>query len=289
MFIQSNSFNAVLNYFREGLKNQFSDREIRKISREIICSRMGWSEMEFMLNSHATFSESDLLFFRSKRKALQNNEPFQYVIGEVYFYNLPLKIDRRALIPRPETEELVHLILEQNKSKKRTVLDLGTGSGCIPLALQKARPEWKVFGVDVDQEALSLAIENNQKNELDVQFSQLNILNENAHNMFLKQLDIIVSNPPYIPLNEKDKMAPHVVEHEPAKALFVQDRDPLLFYKHILKFAKLNLSPKGLLYLEIHEDLGSEVKALLVQAEMKNVIIHKDLQGKDRMVTAAMN
>jgi release factor glutamine methyltransferase len=289
MFVKENSLHAVLEYFKLGLESLYTEREVRKISRAIICQRMQWTEMDFILNANATFSESDLLFFRSKLKALQKNEPFQYVIGSTYFYNVELKTDERALIPRPETEELVHLILEQNNQAEKTLLDIGTGSGCIPLAIKKARPNWKVEGLDVDDNTLSLAIENKALNQLDVDFIRWDILNEILFDTYPHPLDIIVSNPPYIPLQERQKMDKNVTEFEPEKALFVDDHDALLFYKKIVKFAKINLSKKGLLYLEIHEDLGSDVFDLLKNNGWYNIVVHKDLQGKERMVTASIS
>lgn len=286
MFVSSNSFHAVLDYFKNGLKTQFSEREIRKISREIICFRMNWSEMDFILNTEAHFSESDLLFFRSKLKALQAGQPYQYVLGHTFFYNLELKTDARALIPRPETEELVHRIIEDNKDSNINILDIGSGSGCIPLSLKKSCPNWKVYGIDIDLGALGLAIENRDLHRLEVNFSQMNILDEKEWDNFTSKLDVIVSNPPYIPKKEKNKMANHVVDFEPELALFVEDDDPLVFYRKIAKFAKHKLSEKGLLYLELHENLATKVEVLLNNYGFKNIRIHKDLQGKDRMITA---
>lgn len=288
MFVKENSLLAVLEYFKLGLESRFNEREVRKISRAIICQRMNWTEMDFILNTNATFSESDLLYFRSKLKALQKNEPFQYVIGSTYFYNVELKTDQRALIPRPETEELVHLILEQNNHDQKSILDIGTGTGCIPLAIKKARAKWTVFGVDVDEDTLSLANENKALNNLNVNFSRWDILDEKLFERYPNQLDIVVSNPPYIPLKEKKNMDDNVVDFEPQKALFVEDDDPLLFYKKIVNFAKINLSEKGLLYLEIHEDLGNDVQNLLKHNGWHDVKIHTDLQGKERMVTASI-
>jgi release factor glutamine methyltransferase len=288
MFVKNNSLAAVLDYFRNGLADRFTEREIRSISRALVCERMNWMEMDFITNSNATFSESDLLFFRSKLKALQNNEPFQYVLGKTFFYNLTLKTDNRALIPRPETEELVHLIVTENKNTQQVLLDIGTGTGCIPLAIKKAQPHWEVYGLDQDEEALALAKENKDSNGLAVHFLQLDILDESTWKQFDKELSIIVSNPPYIPFSERSRMAQHVVDFEPEIALFVHDHDPLIFYKKIVKFAKTKLSEKGMLYLEIHEDLASEVTVLLEAENWSAIKVHRDLQGKNRMVTATM-
>lgn len=288
MFVKNNSLAAVLDYFKNGLAERFTEREIRTISRALVCERMNWTEMDFITNANATFSESDLLFFRAKLKALQNNEPFQYVLGKTYFYNLTLKTDKRALIPRPETEELVHLILTENKNTQQVVLDIGTGTGCIPLAIKKAQPSWEVFGLDQDDKALELAKENKESNNLAVHFVALDILDESSWEQFDQEFTIIVSNPPYIPYSERSRMAKHVVDFEPEIALFVDDHDPLIFYKKIVKFAKSKLSEKGLLYLEIHEDLATEVRTLLEAENWNALRVLQDLQGKNRMVTAAM-
>ena len=284
MFVKNNSLEEVLKYFKSELSERFTSREIRQISRQLICKRMNWTETDLFTNSKYTFSESDLLFFRSKIKTLLSGEPFQYVIGECFFYNVILKTDKRALIPRPETEELVHQIISDFKNKKIKLLDIGTGSGCIPIALKKENPSWDVYAVDVDEDALKLAKENAALNETSINFSKLDILDETS-TQFQDNLnfDVIVSNPPYILESEASEMKSHVLDFEPHKALFVKN-DPLIFYKIILKFAKFNLSEDGFVYFEIHENYSNEVKNLILRNGFKNVEIISDLQGKDRIV-----
>lgn len=284
MFVNNNSLEEVLKYFKSVLAEQFNSREIRQISRQLICKRMNWTEMDLFINSKHTFSESDLLFFRSKVKSLLKGEPFQYVMGECFFYNVSLKTDKRALIPRPETEELVHHLSSDFKNENIKLLDIGTGSGCIPVALKKDNPSWNIYAVDVDEDALNLAKENATLNEVSIHFSQLDILDKSL-TYFKENLkfDVMVSNPPYILEEEAKEMKAHVLDFEPKKALFVKN-DPLIFYKIILNFAKFNLSNDGFVYFEIHENYSKEVKDLFLKNGFKGIEVISDLQGKDRIV-----
>ena len=286
MFVKNNSSNVVFEYFYSKLNDIFSQREIRQITKQVILKRCNWDESQWILNKNHTFSESDLLYFRSVLKDLLNGKPFQYILKESYFYNLTLKVDERALIPRPETEELVDLIIKENKEENLKVLDIGTGTGCIPLALKNANNSWEISAFDVDEAAVQLAKENATLNQLAIHIEKLDILNESNWKFCDgESFDVIVSNPPYILKEEADNMAKHVVEFEPHIALFVEN-DPLIFYRKIAEFAKKYLKQGGKLYFEVHENYAKDVYQLLDTYHFKNICIFKDLQGKDRMISA---
>lgn len=282
MFIKNNSIHSVISYFEEKLSEMFSGREIKLIARSFISKRLGWESSDFISRKEEKVSESDLLFFREKINQLLSGIPFQYVLGETFFYNILLKTDQRALIPRPETEELVDWIVNEHKNQHDLrILDIGTGSGCISLAIKSVMPNAKVTGIDVDTEALSLAKENASSLNLEVEFFQHDILSSVELD---KEWDIIVSNPPYIPLKEKAQMAKHVLEYEPELALFTTNENPLVFYEKIADFAALKLSKAGWLYFEIHESNADRVVQLLENRNFQAITVKKDLQGKDRMV-----
>ena len=219
---------------------------------------------------------------------LLKNEPLQYVLGEADFYGLRFKVDPRVLIPRPETEELVYWILEDVKSSgknEQSILDIGTGSGCIPITLKKENPQLSLHAVDISDGALELALENALKNEVLVDFLQVDILKESNWGE-IPLMDIIVSNSPYIPLSEIKLMPKHVIAYEPELALFVENEDPLIFYYQIAKFALEKLQIGGTLYFELNEYNANEVAAMLKQKGFESIIIRKDLSGKDRMIKA---
>ena len=194
---------------------------------------------------------------------LLQHKPIQYVLGEAWFYNLNLKVNENVLIPRPETEELVELVIASRKSQitDAAILDIGTGSGCIAIAIKKNMPAAKVSAIDVSKVALTLAEENAMQHNARINFIQLNFLDESKWDQ-LPQYHIIISNLPYIPLKEKRKLAKNVAGYEPELALFVPDKNPLLFYEKIAAFGRSHLNSNGKIYLETHEDLAKEVKAL---------------------------
>lgn len=286
MFVATNALKDVVAYFENNLSDTFTQREIKTIAKAFICERFNWSDSDYLIQrSQATCSESDLLYFRNAVKRIKSGEPFQYVLGKTWFYDVLLKIDRRALIPRPETEELVDWILKNNTLTAPKIVDIGTGSGCIPIALKKHLPQAIVTGLDVCDAALDLAIENAKFQDVDVAFFKYDVLQPND-SVEGQVFDIVVSNPPYIPIEEKHTMAKHVVDYEPEKALFVPQDKPLLFYEHIIDFTTTHLASEGLLYLEIHEELADGVVDVLEKASFKAICCKKDLQGKNRMIKA---
>lgn len=290
MFVQENSVAACLDYMKKRLADSFSDTEIRLIQWLAFDKRLNFSRSDLMLRKNDGLSESDLLFFRDVVKRLLEDEPVQYILGQTEFCELKLKIDKRALIPRPETEELVYALTEELKRKEinsPTIIDLCTGSGCIALALKSFVPSAKVKGVDVDQDALNLAKENADLTNLEVEFLLENILKvSDSSNLYEENWDVIVSNPPYIPLRDKSQMDQNVLEYEPHIALFVEDVEPLIFYEKIAEYAKKTLKSKGILAVEIHEDLSQETMNIFTKLGFIHVRVLTDLQGKNRMVFA---
>ncbi len=286
MFVQTNSVQAVKAYFKERLQDQFSESELKAMLKVAICERLKLSSADYLLCDSNLLSESDLLYFRSIVKRLQNNEPFQYIIGQTEFFGLELKCDARALIPRPETEELVEWVMEV-VLPENTLVDFCTGSGCIALALKNQLPKATVYGTDVSKEALELSKENARALNLDVSFIQHDALSDQLPSTLTEQsIDIIVSNPPYIPELDKQEMQANVLDFEPHLALFVDNDNALIFYKAIASHASKLLKQNGLLFFEIHERLANETKEAIEALGFADVEIRKDLQGKDRMIKA---
>lgn len=286
MFVSTNTISATRNYFYKNTKAHFSDNECKVMFDAILMKRLAWSTTDLILNVNNRLSESDLLFVRNIVHRLLNNEPFQYILGDSEFYGLTIACDHRALIPRPETEELVAWILE-DKLEISSLLDIGTGSGCIALACKSKMQNCHVVGIDCSDEAIALALLNSATLQLAVSWLTFDIFS--ADLALLKNekgWDCIVSNPPYIPEGESSLMAKHVVDFEPKIALFVPDESPLLFYQRIIDMALLLLNDKGFLFFEIHEEFAIEIQGLLESKGFINIELRKDLQGKHRMVKA---
>lgn len=284
MFVTDNSLKAVKAYFIERLSSMYSERELTTIFNWVVMERFDLNHTELLLFNQR-FSESDLLYFRSMVKRLAAEEPIQYILGWTEFAGIRLKCDSRALIPRPETEELVGWVLESNHGKSK-MLDVCTGSGCIALALKHHLQDSKIFASDLSQEALQLAKENMKLLNLDIGLYSFDALILDDYSCFSNQrFDVWISNPPYIPESDKLLMEKNVLEYEPNMALFV-NKDPLEFYDAISSAAWLYLNESGYLYFEIHESHGKGVCELLTQKGFVNIELRKDLQGKDRMIRA---
>ena len=243
------------------------------------------SRIEVALQPDFEIPKTDLEFLRKALTGLKNQIPIQYIIGETEFYGLPFKVNKNVLIPRPETEELVNWILENSKlqtsNSKLNILDIGTGSGCIPITLAKNLPNATIYALDISSEALKTAKTNAELNNVTINFIEADILSLPE---LPQKFDIIVSNPPYVRVFEKEQMQHNVLEHEPHVALFVEDNNPLLFYDKIADLAKNHLSKDGHLYFEINQYLGKETVALLASKGFKNIELKKDMFGADRMV-----
>lgn len=289
MFVANNSLEALKDYFSRELDSIYSLSEIKLIVKSLVVKRLNINNSEYLSLSVDVFSESDLLYFRNAVKALQDNVPFQYVIGDTEFYNIELKCDKRALIPRPETEELVDWIIQSEKSEQNTIVDLCSGSGCIALSIKKANPNWNVIAIEYSKDAISLIQENSHDLNLPIEVIEQDVLQDDAYAFLTDSHDIWVSNPPYIPENDKAFMHDNVLEHEPHMALFVENDDPTVFYREIAKAGNKYLKKGGRLYFEIHENLAKEVVQDLKEQGYSDIEIRKDLQGKDRMIKAIKN
>lgn len=290
MFVIQNTAEAIKSYFSERLSAHFSEREIGVFFKESLKKRLKLSDAEVIIQKDIRLSESDLLYFRSVVKRLLNHEPFQYIIGETFFYDLSIRCDERALIPRPETEELVEWILNSvEKNKGYHIVDVCTGTGCIALALKNNLQDSSVSATDISEEALALAKKNAMLLGVQVYFVQDNALTNESDIFEENSIDIIVSNPPYIPVKDKVAMEKNVLDFEPHIALFVSDENPLVFYKAIAEKAKKLLKKNGCLFFELHEEYAEETKELIVSIGFDEVEIKKDLQGKNRMLKATKN
>ena len=228
-------------------------------------------------------NEANYLLLTEALQKLLANMPIQYVLGQAWFYQLLLSVNDAVLIPRPETEELVEAILQNIQGKKNIeLLDIGTGSGCIAIALKKNNPTTYITAIDISTKALALAMQNANTHQCDINFIEINILNQAEYHT-LGKYDIIVSNPPYIPLQDKPLLHKNVTAYEPDLALFVPNENPLLFYVKIERFAKEHLKVGGTLFLEINENLATETAAVF-NPNTFTVTIKKDMQGKERML-----
>lgn len=256
------------------------------------------SRIEIALNPEKIISERNAGIFQEALLRLQKQEPIQYIIGETEFFGIVFKVNEQTLIPRPETEELVEWIISDNQSRSNdgvqlSILDIGTGSGCIAISLSKNLPNSKVQALDISEGALFIARQNAITNEVDVEFFKKDILKTKSSTSDSDKpddyYDIIVSNPPYIREMEKELMKNNVLNYEPFTALFVQDEDPLLFYRAISKFAKNRLRKGGNLYFEINENFKRELVELLKGEGFENIEPKQDIYGKDRMVKCSLS
>jgi release factor glutamine methyltransferase len=269
----------------------YDEKEIESFFYLILEKNHQLKRFDLALNPEIELNEVQFQQWNIILDELKNQKPIQYILEETYFYGLPFYVDENVLIPRPETEELVELIISKNlnfqKSKNLKILDIGTGSGCIAIALAKNIPNANVFAIDISENALEVAKRNSKQNEVEVIFLQKNILNvDNLNDNRNAQLfDIIVSNPPYVRILEKAEINPNVLQYEPHLALFVEDENALIFYKKIAELAKKGLSQKGQLYFEINQYLGAATVELLENFGFKNVKLIKDIYGNDRMIS----
>ncbi len=325
MRIPSNKISDVVRFFRDELKSLYAKEEIETFIAFCFEEYLGLKRADILLNGTSTINESELLKFSFAIKNLKQHKPIQYILGKADFYGLKFYVNPHVLIPRPETEELVDLILKENQktsSKSQetrfknldnsilpshisyltshishlnshishltshiSILDIGTGSGCIAVALKKNIPTANIYALDISKEALELAKQNATINNVSIDFFQYDILSPEFPLPDPKiKFDIIVSNPPYICNSEKDQMQKNVLDYEPHIALFINDNDPLLFYKTIIDFALKHLKQNGKLYFEINQVFGVETKHLLENKGFKNVLLKKDLNDNNRIL-----
>jgi release factor glutamine methyltransferase len=298
MKIATNKIKDIIRSFKEQLQGIYEDSEMDTMLRYCFEEFSGIRNVNISMHGESTVSESELLKYNFAIKDLRNQKPLQYILGEADFYKLRFRVNENVLIPRPETEELVHLIINDIKGKNFksfvsdpslpvSILDIGTGSGCIPVALKKNLPFANVSAMDISVKALEIAALNAEKNQVSVNYFLFDILDHLA--LPISELDIIVSNPPYVKLSEKDKMKKNVLAFEPHIALFVEDDNALLFYNVIADHALKVLRPGGKIYFEINEELGLETKELLEQKGFKNVELIKDINNKNRILRGTLS
>jgi len=268
-------------YLSAQLSARYDQRECANIIAELFRHYKGWNRADVLMNRDSRITESELLQFHFAAKRLVKGEPLQYILGTAWFRGLEFKVTSDVLIPRPETEELVQLIIDRNQNSSPSIIDIGTGSGCIAISLKKEIPTANVSAIDVSELALAVAKENAVRNNVDVNFILQDALTTDFGN---NQFDIIVSNPPYIPEADKEEMREQVLNHEPHLALFVPDENALLFYNRIIEITLRHLAPSGKVFCEIHERMETALKEELQKNNITNFEFIQDMQGKTRML-----
>ena len=276
-------------HFFESLKGIHDENEVESFFFILTEYLHNLKRIDLALNTNFEISEGEVQKWESIISELKTEKPIQYIIGETWFYDSKFYVNEHTLIPRPETEELVDWIVatekKNDKKEKLTILDIGTGTGCIPISLKKNIPQAEVSAIDVSEEALKVAQKNALENKVAINFILQNILEIED---LKQQFDIIVSNPPYVRNMEKQEIKKNVLAFEPHLALFVEDNDALLFYRKIAQLALKNLTPNGLLFFEINQYLGKETVELLEDLGFKNIELKKDIYGNDRMIKGCL-
>ena len=275
---------SLKSHFNKTLSEFYPNTEIQSFFNLLSEQILNMKRIDVSQNLYSVVSGKKYDKFLKAIVGLKKHKPIQYILGDTEFYGLVFKVSPSVLIPRPETEELVDWIIKDSKEKQNiSILDIGTGSGCIAVTLAKKLPNAKLFALDVSAEALKLAIINAETNEVEVEFIEADILDWDFGDL---EFDIIVSNPPYVRELEKEAMSANVLNHEPHLALFVKDDDALLFYRTITDVANKILKPKGQLFFEINENLGEDTKQLLVDAGYENIELKQEVFDKNRMLKA---
>ena len=282
-------------HFFDLLKNIQDEQEIESFFFILTEYLHNLKRIDVALNPDFEISDAAIEKWNAILAQLQQEKPIQYITREAWFYGLRFEVNENTLIPRPETEELVEWIIESQKSKVKSqkfeILDIGTGTGCIPISLKANLPHVNVSAIDVSEKALEVARRNAVSNKVEINFIQTNILEvedlsqlQTPNFQLPTSFDIIVSNPPYVRNLEKEEIKKNVLDYEPHLALFVEDTDALLFYRKIAQLALKNLAPNGLLFFEINQYLGKETVELLENLGFKNIELKKDIYGNDRMI-----
>lgn len=309
----SNSVRDCRRYYAGELEKLYGSDEANALIMILLEHYFNIDKIKIALEPDLRLSESELLTLHFAVKELLKNKPVQYIIGETEFCGMRFFVNENVLIPRPETEELVNQLIScsvnqlavnphpsfrpdierremvaEKSPANISILDIGTGSGCIAISLAKLLKDSYVTAVDISEKALEVARKNAETNEVNVHFVHDDILNPHVktYGRASQQFDIIVSNPPYVCESEKSDMRANVLDYEPSTALFVSDNDPLIFYRKILEFAQKALKPNGAVWFEINEKFGKEMKNLCLEKGFKNVEIIRDFRGKERIVRA---
>ena len=278
---------AFRTFFSEALSAIYPKTEIDSFFFILIEEKLHLQRIDTVLKPDFLIAKEHLADLKNILKRLKKEEPIQYILGNTEFYGLPFLVNRNTLIPRAETEELVAWVVDEIKELRSnhptalSILDIGTGTGCIPISLAKNLAAVKISAIDISSEALIIAKQNAVLNKVAIDFIELDILKTKE---LPQKFDIIVSNPPYVRALEKAEIKNNVLKNEPHLALFVADESPLIFYDKIADLAKQKLSKNGLLFFEINQYLGKETVALLQEKGLKNIELRKDLFGNNRMI-----
>ena len=276
------------NHFINLLEDLYPIEELKSFFYLLAEKYLNLSRINIALQLNNELTPEEQSSFYQAVDRLRIHEPIQYILGETEFFGMPIIVNKQVLIPRPETEELVSWIIEDVDKKETTILDIGTGSGCIAISLAKKLNNAVVSAIDISNKAIEVAKKNALINNVNVEFSRVDVLNFEdklvLQDKWKSKFDIIVSNPPYVRMQEKKLMQLNVIDHEPDIALFVEDDNPLLFYRRISELSRQYLKHNGTLYLEINEYLGVEMEKMLNEAGFKHVELKKDMFGKNRMI-----
>jgi release factor glutamine methyltransferase len=285
-------------HFFNTLKNSQDEQEIESFFFILTEYLHNLKRVDVALNPNFELSDAAIEKWNTILTELQQEKPIQYITGEAWFYGLRFEVNENTLIPRPETEELVEWILNSpniHHTSPNNILDIGTGTGCIPISLKANVPQANVSAIDVSEKALEVAKRNAVLNKVEINFIQANILEVEDLSKLPSSIshhpssyNIIISNPPYVRNLEKQEIKKNVLDYEPHLALFVEDTDALLFYRKIAQLALKNLTPNGLLFFEINQYLGKETVELLENLGFKNIELKKDIYGNDRMVKCSI-
>lgn len=289
------NINKFRDYFNKTLKKLYPTSEIDTFLFLILEEYLNFKRIDVVLKSNFEISPEDLTLLKSSTKLLEQEVPIQYILGKTEFYGFPFILNEHVLIPRPETEELVTSVLSKiskleplhpiEKEKKLKILDIGTGSGCIPISLKRSLPFAEITAIDIANEALIIAQKNASLNKVNINFIQQNILKTTGLDDIY---DIIISNPPYVRVSEKIEIKNNVLKNEPHLALFVEDNNPLIFYSKIAELAKSHLTKNGTLFFEINQYLGKETVELIKLKGFNKIQLKKDIFGHDRIIIASL-
>ncbi len=276
--------------YHQELDALYHPNEVTNFFNWLIEHYLRLKPLDMIMNPEYAVSKSEEQPLFEALGQLKLNKPIQYIIGSTEFYGLKFLVNKHTLIPRPETEELVSQIISDYSSHTHNstikILDIGTGTGCIAVTLAKQLSNTQVTAIDISEDALKIAMKNAELNEVNISFIKENILDYGDLTLDQSPFDLIVSNPPYVRNSEKSEIQPNVLDHEPHLALFVEDNDPLVFYRSICEYALDHLKPKGTMYFEINEYLGIDMVELVTSYEFETIELIKDMSGKDRMLKA---
>ena len=280
------TFREIFSNYTTALQALYSKGEASAITHIIFNHFAGLSKSQLAVSGDKIPDTATAAALQESLEKLLKHIPVQYITGEAWFYNLKFRVNDQVLIPRPETEELVQEVVNYLKGTQgKTILDIGTGSGCIPISIKKNVADAEIISIDISVGALQTAAENAAENNVAIDFREMNFLDEETYHS-LPVFDVIISNPPYIRENDKDSLDKNVILHEPHLALFVTQNDPLLFYRKIFSFAKEHLTETGKIFLEVHEDYAKETAGIFNEGNYLTEI-KKDMQGKERMIVVS--